>query len=131
MMDRSATALRAAAARKHLVHPAPRTTVQLEQLVGSGAYRLVTSFRTGAAGRAPAAPLTSGLDALDDGRRLLGVGVRDRVVRKNVQRERGVDWCRDVGVDQRQRLALRQLGDFLGIQLGDIELTLVDKHGDV
>src|SRR3982750_3012415 len=53
--------------------------------------------------------LRAELVALLDRRRLLGVGVGDRVVAQHVEGERGVDRGRHVGVDQRHRGSLRQL----------------------
>src|SRR5205823_3819899 len=59
--------------------------------------------------------LTPWLDALDDRGGLLRVRVGHRVVRQGVQRDGRVDGRREVGVHQRERLAVWQLYD-LGVR---------------
>src|SRR5207302_692237 len=73
----------------------------------------------------PLAVLLSPLDArrggwhvaLGDRVRLLGVGIGDRAVREDVRCHRGVDRRRQVGVDQRHLLAVRQLLALLRLEL--------------
>src|SRR3954471_14440575 len=134
----------------YAVEPSDRTFAATAALTGAATFALRSDMAARSGSSSPAISFSSSrvswrycwmssvidnasLVGLRDRGRLLRVRVGDRVVRRHVQRQRGVDGRGDVRVDQRHRGALRQLlaGHFVQLLTGELAvlLDLFLSHG--
>src|SRR5919201_19639 len=118
-----------------------RTFSAIAAFTGAATFALISDIAARSGNSSPASLLSSSrvsclyssatcllLGALVDRRGLRRVRVRDRAVRQDVRRDRGVDWNREVRVHERHR---RALGQFLTGELLELlrcELPILLRH---